>query len=167
MFHVLDTAMNSIAFPLVCIAITSILLHLLVLHFTLLAALCQHQVVDNTTLLTPVQLEREPWGNISSFKYITFHQEQIIVADWLLDCVVKYDILTTEVEAVGRECEVMREQGSLIVNQIGGIFLNVEDEDNIGIYSGDGLKISIQKELDHVSVNRPQQRHSGVSFKLT
>ena len=89
------------------------------------------------------------------------------MADWLLDCVVKYDILTTEVEAVGRECEGMIEQGSLIVNQIGGIFLNVEDEDNIGIYSGDGLKISIQKELDHVSVNRPQQRHSGVSFKLT
>ena len=46
-------------------------------------------------------------------------------------------------------------------------YLNDEDVDKIGIYSGAGLKISIQKELDHVSVNRPHQRHSGVSFKLT
>ena len=137
--------MDSIVYLLVCIALTSLLLHLLLLHYTLQAALCQYQVVDNLALLTPVQLEREPWGNISSCKYITFHQEQIIVADWLLDCVVnKYDILTTEVEAVGRECEVMMEQGSLIVDQIGGIFLNVEDEDKIGIYSGDGLYLCKQ-----------------------
>ena len=67
------------------------------------------------------------------------------MADWLLDCVVnKYDILTTEVEAVGRECEVMMEQGSLIVDQIGGIFLNVENEDKIGIYSGDELYLCKQ-----------------------
>ena len=136
--------MNSIVYLLVCIALTSLLLHLLLLHYTLLAALCQYEVVDNLALLTPVQLEREPWGNISSCKHITFHQEQIIVADWLLDCVVKYDILTTEVEAVGRECKVMMEQGSLIVDQIGGIFLNVEDEDKIGIYSGDGLYLCKQ-----------------------
>ena len=136
---------NSIVYPLVCIAIiTFLLLHLLLLHHTLLAALCQYQVVDNTALLTPVQLEREPWGNISSCKHITFHQEQILVADWLLDCVVKYDIETREVEAVGRECYAMMEQGSLIMDQMGGIFLNVEDEDKIGLYSSEGFYLCKQ-----------------------
>ena len=124
---------------LTILLLTSLLLLLLLLHHSLLAAQCQYHVVENLALLHPGQSKKEPWSNISSCRVITFHQEQVIMADWVMDCVVNLDLGTGKVEAIGTECDHMEGQGGLLMDQMGGVMLELDGVDKIAMYSSEEL----------------------------
>ena len=62
----------------------------------------------------------------------------------LKDCVAKVDLKKGEMEVTGTECEEMNREGGLLMDQIGGVMLELEEEDKIALYSGDKLLICRQ-----------------------
>jgi hypothetical protein len=64
------------------------------------------------------------------------------VTDLFKDCLVKLDLKNGEIEAIGTECDEMNEEGGLLVDQMGGVMVELEEEDKIAMYSGDGLLAS-------------------------
>ena len=117
---------------------------LLLLHHSLLAAQCQYNLVETLALLPP-RLEIEQWSNGSSCRSITFHQgQEVFMTDLLKDCVAKLDLKKGEMEVMGTECEEMNREDGLLMDQMGGVMVELEEEDKIALYSGDVLLICSQ-----------------------
>ena len=66
------------------------------------------------------------------------------MTDLLKDCVAKLDLKKGEMEVMGTECEEMNGEGGLLMDQMGGVMVELEEEDKIALYSGDGLLICSQ-----------------------
>ena len=132
-------------FYFISASLFSFLLLLLLLHHSLLAAQCQYNLVETMALLPPMLVEEEPWSNVSSCRSITFHQgQEVFMTDLFKDCVVKLDLENGEIEAIGTECEEMSEEGGMLVDQMGGVMVELEEKDMVALYSGDGLLICKQ-----------------------
>ena len=133
---------SRISFFIIFVSLFSCLFLLLLLHHSLLAAQCQYNLVETLALLPPSLVGGEPWSNVSSCRSITFHQgQEVFMTDLFKDCVLKLDLKNGEIEAIGTECDDMNEEGWLLVDQMGGVMVELEEEDKIAMYSGDGLLV--------------------------
>ena len=98
--------------------------------------------METLALLPPSLVGGEPWTNVSSCRSFTFHQgQEVFVTDVFKDCVVKLDLKKGEIEAIGTECDEMIEEGGLLVDQMGGVMVELEEEHKLAVYSGEGLLI--------------------------
>ena len=66
------------------------------------------------------------------------------MTDLFKDCVVSLDLKKGEMEILETECEEMNGEGGLLLDQMGGVMVELEEEDKIALYSGDGLLICSQ-----------------------
>ena len=66
------------------------------------------------------------------------------MTDLFKDCVVSLDLKKGEMEILGTECEEMNGEGGLLLDQMGGVMVELEEKDKIALYSGDGLLICSQ-----------------------
>jgi hypothetical protein len=55
------------------------------------------------------------------------------MTDLFKDCVVKLDLKNGEIEATGTECDGMIEEGGLLVDQMGGVMVELEEEDKLAM----------------------------------
>ena len=111
---------------------------LLLLHYSISAAQCQTMLVEVAALLHPRLVEGGGWTNVSSCRLITFHQEQVFMTDFVMDCLVRVDMDKGEMEVMGTECDQLEEQG-LLVDQMGSVMVELEEEEKVAVYSNEGL----------------------------
>jgi hypothetical protein len=95
-----------------------------------------------TLALLPPRLEIEQWSNGSSCRSITFHQgQEAFMTNLFKDCMVRLDIKMDEIEALRNECDEINGDWW---DQMGGVMVELVEEDKIALYSGDGLLICSQ-----------------------
>ena len=68
----------------------------------------------------------------------------MFLTDLFKDCVVRIDLKKGEMEILGTECEEMNGEGGLLLDQMGGVMVELVEEDKIALYPGDGLLICSQ-----------------------